>query len=147
MFKRGGRLTTKPAAGAGGGGGGGGGGRRANKGEQLDSISSKLERKVANCLSCGKIFDCRNVTNDIIRFIGGSAAPGSSSSSPAMRGVAVRVAPRMRTRHHVSAPGAAWHKSPAKKQSVTALLHGRLCVVHWPQTLASSAPTAGQQWP
>lgn len=64
MFKRGGRLASKPA----GAGGGGGQGRR--RGEQLDSISSKLERKVANCLSCGKIFDCRNVTNDIIRFIG-----------------------------------------------------------------------------
>jgi hypothetical protein len=68
MFKRGGRLATKQAGAAAGGGGGGATGRR--KGEQLDSISSKLERKVANCLSCGKIFDCRNVTNDIIRFIG-----------------------------------------------------------------------------
>jgi hypothetical protein len=24
---------------------------------------------VANCLSCGKIFDCRSLTNDIIAFI------------------------------------------------------------------------------
>jgi hypothetical protein len=63
MFKRGGRLATKPAAGSSATG-------RRGKGEQLDSIGSKLERKVANCLSCGKIFDCRNVTNDIIRFIG-----------------------------------------------------------------------------
>jgi hypothetical protein len=28
------------------------------------------ERKVVNCLSCGKIYDCRNVTNDIIKFLG-----------------------------------------------------------------------------
>jgi hypothetical protein len=63
MFKRGGRLANKPAAGSSNTG-------RRGKGEQLDSIGSKLERKVANCLSCGKIFDCRNATNDIIRFIG-----------------------------------------------------------------------------
>jgi len=69
MFKRGGRLSNKPARDGAAAGGGGGGGRR--KGEQLDSLAAKLERKVANCLSCGKIFDCRNVTNDIIRFIGG----------------------------------------------------------------------------
>lgn len=79
MFKRGGRLTNKPAgAAAAGGGGGGGTGRR--KGGQLDSICSNLERKVANCLSCGKIFDCRNVTNDIIRFVGEHAAGGARNS-------------------------------------------------------------------
>jgi hypothetical protein len=36
----------------------------------VDSITARLERKVANCLSCGKIFDCRNVTSDVMRFIG-----------------------------------------------------------------------------
>lgn len=25
---------------------------------------------MVNCLSCGKIYDCRNVTNDIIKFLG-----------------------------------------------------------------------------
>jgi hypothetical protein len=74
MFKRGGRLTTKSAAtGAASGGGSGGSSssrRKGDKGEQLDSITSRLERKVANCLSCGKIFDCRNVTSDVMRFIG-----------------------------------------------------------------------------
>jgi hypothetical protein len=25
---------------------------------------------VVNCLSCGKIYDCRSVTNDIIKFLG-----------------------------------------------------------------------------
>lgn len=91
LFKRGGRLPTKPAGGAGGGGGGGGGGRRANKGEQLDSISAKLERKVANCLSCGKIFDCRHVTNDIIRFIGGWDRMVNSNTDAAMRAVVTGI--------------------------------------------------------
>eukprot|EP00879_Flechtneria_rotunda_P007369 GHRR01007730.1.p1 GENE.GHRR01007730.1~~GHRR01007730.1.p1 ORF type:complete len:508 (+),score=284.63 GHRR01007730.1:502-2025(+) len=58
MFKRGGRLRG-PKQGVGGG----------KKGEQLKSLTAGLERKVANCLSCGKIYDCRNVTNDIIAFI------------------------------------------------------------------------------
>lgn len=84
MFKRGGRINTKPAGGAaaaaGGGAGGAGSGsstRRGGKGGEtsLDSLTAKLERKVANCLSCGKIFDCRSVTNDIIRFIGGLLVP------------------------------------------------------------------------
>ena len=70
MFKRGGRINTRPAKDGAAGGGGGGGSSRGRKGEQLDAISAKLERKVANCLSCGKIFDCRTVTNDVIRFIG-----------------------------------------------------------------------------
>jgi hypothetical protein len=27
--------------------------------------------QVVNCLGCGKIYDCRNTTNDVIKFLGG----------------------------------------------------------------------------
>lgn len=64
MFKRG-SSKVKPRGAA-----TGSSSSSSRKGQQqLDSITANLERKVANCLSCGKIFDCRNVTNDIIRFI------------------------------------------------------------------------------
>lgn len=59
MFKRGGRL--RPSSGGAKGGG---------KGQQLSSLTGGLERQVANCLSCGKVYDCRGVSSDIIRFIG-----------------------------------------------------------------------------
>ena len=80
MFKRGGRLAARPGASAqqaaAGGGGSSASGRRGAKGEGLEAKTAGLERKVANCLSCGKIFDCRNVTNDILRFIGARAGLG-----------------------------------------------------------------------
>lgn len=30
----------------------------------------QLEKPVVNCLACGKVYDCRLVTNDIINFLG-----------------------------------------------------------------------------
>lgn len=77
MFKRGGRIQARPkpgeAAAAGSAGssssGGQSGGQRKGPVSQLEQLTGGLERKVANCLSCGKIFDCRSLTNDIIAFI------------------------------------------------------------------------------
>jgi hypothetical protein len=78
MFKRGGRIQTRPkpneaaAAAAGGSSsssGQAGGQRKSTPGSQLEQLTAGLERKVANCLSCGKIYDCRSLTNDIIAFI------------------------------------------------------------------------------
>jgi hypothetical protein len=77
MFKRGGRIQSKPksseaAAGAGGSSSsssGQAGSQRKSPGSQLEQLTAGLERKVANCLSCGKIYDCRSLTNDIIAFI------------------------------------------------------------------------------
>lgn len=39
--------------------------------------AARLERPVVNCLSCGKIFDCRAVTNDTIQFLGGWVSGGA----------------------------------------------------------------------
>ncbi|WIA31837.1 hypothetical protein OEZ86_002704 [Tetradesmus obliquus] len=82
MFKRGGRIQARPkpgeAAAAGSAGssssGGQSGGQRKGPVSQLEQLTGGLERKVANCLSCGKIFDCRSLTNDIIAFIHGKFA-------------------------------------------------------------------------
>jgi hypothetical protein len=30
----------------------------------------KLDKPVVNCLCCGKVYDCRNVTGDVMRFLG-----------------------------------------------------------------------------
>ena len=44
---------------------------------------AQLEKKVVNCLACGKIYDCRfqEPTNDTLLFLGGCivAAPASQS--------------------------------------------------------------------
>ncbi len=57
MFRKGGRLKASHAGGAGSSKHGGEGG-------------PTVERQVVNCLSCGKVYDCRSFTNDIIRFLG-----------------------------------------------------------------------------
>jgi hypothetical protein len=77
MFKRGGRIQSRPkpseaAAAAGGSSsssGQAGSQRKSTPGSQLEQLTAGIERKVANCLSCGKIYDCRSLTNDIIAFI------------------------------------------------------------------------------
>ncbi|KAF6256730.1 hypothetical protein COO60DRAFT_84811 [Scenedesmus sp. NREL 46B-D3] len=84
MFKRGGRIQTRPkpgetaaaaaAAASGGSSSGPAGGQRKAVGSRLEQLTAGLERKVANCLSCGKIYDCRSLTNDIIAFINGRCA-------------------------------------------------------------------------
>jgi hypothetical protein len=45
------------------------GGGQADKGGG-SLTAARLERRVVNCLSCGRIFDCRAVTNDTIQFLG-----------------------------------------------------------------------------
>ena len=45
------------------------GGSKRRDDEEL-AAAGQLEKKVVNCLSCGKIYDCRNITNDIIKFLG-----------------------------------------------------------------------------
>lgn len=57
------RTTIKKSKGGGAGG--------KPKGGALTAAS--LERPVVNCLSCGKIFDCRAVTNATIQFLGARA--------------------------------------------------------------------------
>ncbi|KXZ45726.1 hypothetical protein GPECTOR_51g712 [Gonium pectorale] len=54
MFKAGGRIKA-PAA--------------KPVGVRGPDLAASLERQVVNCLGCGKIYDCRNVTNDILRFL------------------------------------------------------------------------------
>ena len=49
----------------------GGGGAHGARG----ALAGRLERPVVNCLRCGRIFDCRGVTNDTIQFLGGCAPP------------------------------------------------------------------------
>eukprot|EP00983_Pelagomonas_calceolata_P133267 1161949-Pelagomonas_calceolata.AAC.4 len=34
------------------------------------NLPACLPTQVANCLGCGKIFDCRTTSNDVIRFLG-----------------------------------------------------------------------------
>ncbi|GIL84063.1 hypothetical protein Vretifemale_12782 [Volvox reticuliferus] len=59
MFKAGGRIKAPAAKPV---------GVRAPDGGAL-ALAASLERKVLNCLGCGKIYDCRSVTNDILRFL------------------------------------------------------------------------------
>ncbi|GFR42813.1 hypothetical protein Agub_g3703 [Astrephomene gubernaculifera] len=59
MFKAGGRLKTPAAKPV---------GVRGPDGGAL-ALAAALERQVVNCLGCGKIYDCRSATNDIIRFL------------------------------------------------------------------------------
>lgn len=65
MFKKGGRLKGRSGKGQHQGGNGG--------------ADYAPERKVVNCLSCGKIYDCRNVSNDILRFLGKCAVAVSGA--------------------------------------------------------------------
>ncbi|KAJ9511247.1 hypothetical protein QJQ45_017159 [Haematococcus lacustris] len=57
LFKEGGKIRSK--AGKGGKGGEGAGGIQL----------AQLERKVVNCLGCGKIFDCRQLSSEVTRFL------------------------------------------------------------------------------
>ncbi|GIL59226.1 hypothetical protein Vafri_13915, partial [Volvox africanus] len=59
MFKAGGRIKAPAAKPV---------GVRAPDGGAL-ALAASLERKVLNCLGCGKIYDCRSVTNDILKFL------------------------------------------------------------------------------
>ncbi|KAF5840213.1 2OG-Fe(II) oxygenase superfamily-domain-containing protein [Dunaliella salina] len=62
MFKQGGRLKSSGPKAV---------GVSSRRDDQMLSIVSTLERKVANCLGCGKIFDCRTTSNEVIRFLEG----------------------------------------------------------------------------
>ncbi len=44
-------------------------GKRA-KGGAGAPARPRVEKTVVNCLACGKVYDCRPVTNDIIMFLG-----------------------------------------------------------------------------
>ncbi|GMH38757.1 hypothetical protein BSKO_06641 [Bryopsis sp. KO-2023] len=49
-----------------------GGKKKSQNPSQIDQqlpTAANLERKVANCLGCGKIYDCRKVTEEILRFL------------------------------------------------------------------------------
>ena len=50
-------------------------GKRA-KGGAGAPARPRVEKAVVNCLACGKVYDCRPVTNDIIMFLGAHAAVG-----------------------------------------------------------------------
>ncbi len=61
MFKQGGRApraATKAAAGA-----------AASGSRSKEERVAAVERKVANCLCCGKVYDCRSTSSDILRFL------------------------------------------------------------------------------
>jgi hypothetical protein len=140
MFKRGGRLAARPSAAstqqqpggaAGGGSSGGASSRRGAKGEGLEAKTAALERKVANCLACGRIFDCRNVTNDILRFIGACVLGVCGCVCGGVSGGALEAS--------VCEPAGA-----CSELSLRALA-APTCTPH--QTLASSARTAATQLP
>ena len=48
-------------------------GKRAKGGASVPA-RPRVEKTVVNCLACGKVYDCRPVTNDIIMFLGGHAS-------------------------------------------------------------------------
>ncbi|GAX79653.1 hypothetical protein CEUSTIGMA_g7094.t1 [Chlamydomonas eustigma] len=58
MFKQGGRLRPSSQAVSSG-----------SSQAQKNLTAANLEKKVLNCLGCGKIYDCRAVTTDITRFL------------------------------------------------------------------------------
>ena len=58
-------TVAKPRKGKGGSGAGAAGGK--------GGAACRLQRRVVNCLSCGKVYDCRGVSNDVIQFLGGWA--------------------------------------------------------------------------
>ena len=67
--RQGGALTIKHTAACKGKGKGKG------RAEKAGPPGSDLERKIVNCLSCGKVFDFRlagagQLTNDLLRFLG-----------------------------------------------------------------------------
>ena len=46
-------------------------GKRAKGGAATGAAPRpRVEKSVVNCLACGKVYDCRPVTNDIIMFLG-----------------------------------------------------------------------------
>ena len=45
-------------------------GKRGKAGTSGAGSRPQLEKPVVNCLACGKVYDCRPVTNDIINFLG-----------------------------------------------------------------------------
>ena len=49
-------------------------GKRA-KGGAGAPARPRVEKTVVNCLACGKVYDCRPVTNDIIMFLGEHSVP------------------------------------------------------------------------
>jgi hypothetical protein len=64
---------------AGGGKAGGEGGKKVGKGggssgsslSRAAALAARLERRVLNCLGCGKIYDCRSTSDpDVIKFLG-----------------------------------------------------------------------------
>ena len=55
-------------------------GKRA-KGGGAAPARPRVEKAVVNCLACGKVYDCRPVTNDIIMFLGEHAAAAADASS------------------------------------------------------------------
>jgi hypothetical protein len=63
IFKRGGRIRARPPDGSNGNGNGG------NNGGGHASLLDLFERRVANCLSCGKVFDGREGTPEIVAFV------------------------------------------------------------------------------
>lgn len=64
MFQKGGRIRSSSK------GSSQGQQRAAQKVTATGAAAAPhLERPVVNCLGCGKIYDCRQVTNDILRFL------------------------------------------------------------------------------
>jgi hypothetical protein len=57
--------------------------------------AARLDRPVVNCLACGRIFDCRAVTNDIIQFLGaqGCSCPPCGTTTPALRNCCTPACP------------------------------------------------------
>lgn len=45
-------------------------GKRAKGGGAGAPARPRVEKTVVNCLACGKVYDCRPVTNDVIMFLG-----------------------------------------------------------------------------
>ena len=43
---------------------------KRSKGAPRAAPRPQLEKPVVNCLACGKVYDCRLVTNDVITFLG-----------------------------------------------------------------------------
>ena len=40
------------------------------------AVTPEMDRTVANCLCCGKVYDCRELSrNDVIAFVGEHPAP------------------------------------------------------------------------
>jgi len=57
-------------------------GKRAKGGAGASTARPRVEKAVVNCLACGKVYDCRPVTNDIIMFLGERVAVETSWAQP-----------------------------------------------------------------